>query len=57
MIRLLVDEYCHNCPNFEPYAMRASSLDGFIDTRVVCEYHDKCKSIKKYLISIGDKEE
>ncbi len=51
MIRLYVEAYCHNCPNFEP---AVEKLDcGYCDTVlnetvVKCEHHDRCANQMEY---------
>lgn len=56
MIRLSVEEYCHQCMDFVPDVTepeRAFAGGGEIiqtDTIVQCEHRRRCEAIKKYLI-------
>lgn len=57
MIRLNVEEYCHQCMDFDPDVtepVRAFGADGkeiiLTDTIVQCEHRRRCEAIKKYLI-------
>ena len=57
MIRLNVEEYCHECVAFDPDVtepVRAFSTDGKeiiqTDTIVQCKHRRRCEAIKKYLI-------
>lgn len=58
MIRLEVEDYCSNCPEFCPDVDRVNTeLHSFdednvktiVDTIVTCEHKLRCKSIKKHL--------
>ena len=49
MIALQVENYCQNCPDFEPYCNRLYSLDDHVETLVQCVRKDRCKEIKKYI--------
>lgn len=60
MIRLEVEDYCSNCPEFDPDVDRVvtecKSFDGddcitIVDTIVTCEHKLRCNSIKKYMES------
>lgn len=60
MIRLEVEDYCSNCPEFWPDVDRVSTeLHSFeednvktiVDTIITCEHELRCKSIKKYMES------
>lgn len=64
MIRLEVEDYCSNCPEFCPVVDRVNTelhsfdednvktiVDTIVDTIVTCEHKLRCKSIKKYLES------
>lgn len=62
-INLKVEEYCHNCPDFEPSAMkqteilRACNLNDPYDfeavrinnTLVECKYKKRCAAQMRYL--------
>ena len=53
MIRLIVEDYCHNCPEFEPAINKAKFLlDTTVvttDTNIKCQHANRCKNIKKCL--------
>lgn len=48
MIALQVENYCQNCPDFEPYCNRLYSLQS-VETLVQCVHKDRCKEIKTYI--------
>jgi hypothetical protein len=48
MISLQVENYCQNCPDFEPYCNRLYSLQS-VETLVQCTHKDRCKEIKTYI--------
>lgn len=50
MIKLIVKEYCHNCPNFNPHVVKTNITYGFSDkiiyeTYVYCKHREACESI------------
>lgn len=55
MIKLDVEEYCDNCPDFEPTAEKImyQSVDDqkckACDTVVCCKLKARCASIEKYM--------
>lgn len=57
MIKLKVEERCHNCPGFEPETnnpVMAYSIDGdeigpFGDTVIMCVHRIRCRHIERYL--------
>ena len=53
MIRLVVDDYCENCNEFEPDVekMNCENIYGteFTDTMITCVHKRRCKCIKNYL--------
>jgi hypothetical protein len=57
MIVLNVEEYCHNCPDFEAYVERdicnfdivLSASNMKCNHIITCEHEDRCRQIKKYL--------
>lgn len=55
MIRIDVEEYCHNCLDFSPDVTRPERVttalygEAWTDTIVRCEYRKRCASIKRYL--------
>lgn len=57
MIRINVEEYCHQCLDFTPDVTQAKRMfteagDDIIltDTIIQCEYRRRCEAIKKYLV-------
>lgn len=48
MIFLQVENYCQNCPEFEPRCLRLAKL-GEHDTFIECEHEDRCRTMKKYI--------
>lgn len=55
MIKLLVEDYCHGCPEFEPVKVGGRAyldINGEIvyleDTKVMCEHDTRCQRIKKH---------
>ena len=66
MIRLDVEKYCHNCPDFEPEVEKTecSMFDiDFLEDRVhveivvMCKYRNRCASQMRYLKQQNRKEE
>lgn len=55
MLRLDVEDYCHECETFEPYvSRRIVTVDGNplwsgSDTIIYCENRTKCEKLIKYL--------
>lgn len=58
MIALKIEEYCHNCPDFEPSVNKETFSNYDIDfcktryrtnTLITCERRDRCKSHMEYL--------
>ena len=54
MITLKVEDYCHNCPNFEPEAATIGITHGFSDkmiyeTYVYCKKHETCEKIYEHI--------
>lgn len=57
MIKLEVAEYCHDCPKFEPEAIKPPSTydaignyKGMVDPMlVVCEHRNTCRRFMEYL--------
>ena len=50
MIELKVDEYCHNCPEFEAQVdkvYRTYKAEPEVHTTVTCEHRSKCECIRK----------
>ena len=57
MISLNVEEYCHNCPDFEAYieiavygfdTMKSDSNMEYSHI-ITCKHEDRCRQIKRYL--------
>ena len=55
MIKLLVEDYCHECPEFYPEKHGGEILYAeadrvhITDTIIRCDNYDKCCLIKKHL--------
>lgn len=52
MIKLDVEDYCHNCNEFEPDVHREHLYfagKDKLETVVRCEHRIRCESIKNYL--------
>lgn len=57
MIKLLVEDYCHECPEFYPekiydsdaYREFGPNVGNMYDTYVACEYRKRCRTIAKYM--------
>ena len=54
MIHLDIQEYCHQCPHFEPKKDATYLQDGrgrttAIDNKVYCYHSVRCDSIVRYL--------
>ena len=56
MIKLLVEDYCHECSEFEPVKVGGRAyldIDGNVvyleDIKVMCEHDARCHRIKKHL--------
>lgn len=49
MIRLIVDEYCENCPEFYTDVKKTHVYTDELqitNTVIMCEHRDRCKCIK-----------
>lgn len=55
MIKLVVEEYCRNCPKFEPTLegphIFGCGCDIVVDTFIHCEHAEMCREIMNYLKS------
>lgn len=57
MIRLDIDEYCNNCPEFESdvkkdvihYKTIDFGKTSIVNTIITCEHRERCCSIKNFL--------
>lgn len=63
MIKLKVEEYCHDCPDFEADVVKTdkvcvSNYDWLTDSRVeltrvetivTCSHANRCRAVKRYL--------
>ena len=50
MIKLNVENYCQNCPYFDPICNRLETFDmSYINTYVECSDRLKCEAIHKQL--------
>lgn len=47
MIHLCIEDYCHNCDDFEAHVVKVYDGDGLYDTKVKCEYYERCRGIAK----------
>lgn len=66
MIFLKVEDYCHNCPDFEAdvktscaehWDMERHSYIRLVNTLITCEHCDRCACQMKYLEDQKRKEE
>lgn len=59
MIKLRVESYCDNCPNFEP-SVQKQTVTPFDDaltvtnTFIYCANRCQCEEIKKYLKTVKE---
>lgn len=53
MIKLYVEDYCHNCPMFKTRTERA---EGTYLYKITCENSGRCKTIVAYLLDELKKE-
>lgn len=57
MIRIDVEEYCHQCLDFSPDLIKPQRLEVndqehmYTDTVIQCAYRKRCGGIKRYLES------
>lgn len=49
MIQLNVENYCQECPDFDPVTERLYAGGEVAMTSVLCKYDERCKRIKRYL--------
>lgn len=55
MIRINVEEYCHQCLDFTPEVVGPTKIYAgneeivLSDTIIQCEYRKRCANIKRYL--------
>lgn len=59
MIHLEVQDYCHDCMEFEPVKKEEISVDTFagrhkVDTVVRCEYAERCRRIAEKMENGND---
>lgn len=52
MIELIIEQYCKNCPDFEPDVVKETYADGFrgevrTQTTIKCINYDRCKAMYK----------
>lgn len=60
MIELSVEDYCHECPEFDPEVNKSilklwNDSKLFVSTTVFCKYTQRCKAMEKHF-SKGEKE-
>lgn len=51
MIKLDIDEYCNNCPEFESDVKKDVIYFGkapIVNTIITCEHRERCRSIKNF---------
>lgn len=52
MIKLKVEEYCHNCSDFKPLVDKECYESGYgscyKDTTITCKYAERCEVIAEY---------
>lgn len=51
MIKLEVEEYCDNCPEFDAHVEKYALFPDFskkkyFNTNITCEHKDKCERLK-----------
>lgn len=50
MIKLEVEEYCDDCPEFDAHVEKAVLFAGYskkyCNTNITCEHKNKCKRLK-----------
>lgn len=58
MIKLVVEPYCHSCPDFEVYVEKPTAYYANFgecitigDTVIFCEHRDRCRRMMDYLKS------
>lgn len=53
MIKLFVEDYCHNCTDFDPYVNKSNfecDMGRYLtDTDITCKHAERCEEIKTYL--------
>ena len=57
MIKLDIDEYCHNCPEFESDVKKDVihcrnsdfGITSIVHTIITCEHRERCRAIKNFL--------
>lgn len=49
MISLDIQDYCHNCRDFEPRCTKIYADNICVDTLVQCERKEVCSTIKTYI--------
>ena len=56
MITLKVEEYCHDCPDFEPEVIKHKIRDEInfvgdimMNTHIYCQHAARCRAVKRYL--------
>lgn len=61
MIELEVEDYCHNCPMFEPCSVNNSFFSDasliIVQINVKCKNEAKCYQLIKYLKTVMEKGE
>ena len=56
-IRLIVADYCENCPDFEPHVLKKCYMSGRHDSTVICVDADKCERLVQHVKGEGIKKQ
>jgi hypothetical protein len=48
-IKLNVEEYCQNCPEFEADIEKCHYTWGWNDTFIYCKHKERCEIVKNFL--------
>jgi len=57
MIRLVVAEYCHKCPEFEPSVDKLFACNEMVQATVMCKRHMVCENIYEFVLKMKRDEE
>lgn len=53
MIQLVIEKYCENCPDFDPYCEKdtiyAGMRDAYHNTNVYCKHKERCEVIADFI--------
>ena len=56
MINLNVNDYCHNCPEFEPKVDKLYAFNETATTFIYCEHKELCDRIHDYLLRTNEEQ-